>query len=92
MTEAAIHWKRAEAGMAGGRAEEALADFAASAEIYELEGARPNLARVLRGSGAALRAVGRREDGDALLRRSLDVMEALGLAREADEVRSELAA
>jgi tetratricopeptide (TPR) repeat protein len=90
LSEAAIHWKRAESAMALGRPEDAQADFAAAAAIYETEEALPNLARVLRGWGLALRDGGRTDEARDILERSLAVMDALGLSREASEVRAQL--
>jgi tetratricopeptide (TPR) repeat protein len=90
LSEAAIHWKRAESAMALGRPEDAGADFAAAAAIYETEEALPNLARVLRGWGLALRDGGRTDEARDILERSLAVMDALGLSREASEVRAQL--
>jgi hypothetical protein len=89
--EAGILGKRGEALAVRGQLEAALADFAASAAILEAEDARPNLARVLRSWGMALRTAGRGGEGEPLLRRSLALFEELGLAREAGEVRTILA-
>lgn len=92
MSEAAVLWKRAEAAVQRGDPLSALVDFEAAGDIYATEGARPNLARLQRSWGEALRQAGRRGDGDARLRRSLVSMEALGLDREAQDVRSTLEA
>jgi tetratricopeptide (TPR) repeat protein len=89
--EGAVLWKRAE--VAAGRGDPAaIADYEAAAAIYEAEEARPNLARVLRGWARALRAAGRDAEADTQARRALEVMDALGLVREAEEVRATLAA
>jgi tetratricopeptide (TPR) repeat protein len=88
--EASILWKRAQAAASRGRWEEADADFAASAELLERNDARPNLARVLRGWGEALRAAGRESEAEEKLRSALGRLEAMGLARESGEVRAEL--
>lgn len=88
--EAGILWKRAEARTRRGEWDEALADFAASAAILEAEGARPNLARVLRGWGETLRAAGRAAEGDEKLRRALALFEEMGIASDADAVRATL--
>jgi hypothetical protein len=64
--------------------------MAASAAILEEQGARPNLARVLRGWGETLRSAGRSAEGDDRLRRSLRLFEDMGMEREAGEVRDEL--
>jgi tetratricopeptide (TPR) repeat protein len=87
---AAVHWKRAEVAVRQERWDAALEDMAASAAILEEQGARPNLARVLRGWGETLRSAGRFTDGDEQLRRSLLLFEEMGLEREASEVRDEL--
>ncbi len=88
--EAGILWKRAEAMVQRGRPESSLQDYAASVTIFEKLGARPNLARVLRGWGEALRASGRRDEGDEALRRSLALFEEMGIMPEADAVRAML--
>jgi len=88
--EAGIRGKRGEALAARGEIDAALEDFAASAEILEGQGARPNLARVLRGWGMTLRLAGREDEADPILRRSLALFEELGLDREATEVRTML--
>jgi tetratricopeptide (TPR) repeat protein len=91
MGEAAILGKRGEAAARRERWDAAVRDLEASARIYEEQGARPNLARVLRGWGRALRAAGRAEDGDEKLRRALALFEEMGLERETAEVREVLA-
>lgn len=88
--EARILWKRAEASAE--RADDAArTDFAASAAIFEEFGARPQLARVLRGWGDALRAAGRTAEGDATLHRALALFEEMGIKPEAAAVRETLA-
>jgi tetratricopeptide (TPR) repeat protein len=89
--EAGIRGKRGEALAARGEYAAALEDFAASAEILEGQGARPNLARVLRGWGMTLRLAGRGDEAEPILRRSLALFEELALEREAAEVRTILA-
>lgn len=89
--EAGILWKRAEASVRLGEIEAALADFAASAAILEGFGARPRLARVLRGWGEALGAVGRTAESSATLDRALRLFDELGIVAEADAVRAMLA-
>ncbi|KRT63791.1 MAG: hypothetical protein XU10_C0007G0051 [Chloroflexi bacterium CSP1-4] len=89
--EAGILWKRAEAASKHGDGEAALADFQASAAIVEEFGARPDLARILRGWGETLRASARGAEGDEKLRRSLALFEELGIDAEADAVRATLA-
>jgi tetratricopeptide (TPR) repeat protein len=89
--EAGILGKRAELAAARGDVDGAVTDFAAAAEIYEQQGARPALARVLRAWGEALRAAGRHDESAAILRRSLTLLEALDLGPEAGAVRTMLA-
>jgi tetratricopeptide (TPR) repeat protein len=89
--EAAVLWKRAEVEAERGEPA-SFADFEAAAAIYEAEYARPNLARVLRGWGDALRQAGGLAEAREPLQRSLGLMESLGLLREAEEVRLALAA
>lgn len=81
--EAGILWKRAEASAQRGDRAAALADFEASAASLEEFEARPQLARVLRGWGEALRAAGRAAEGDATLRRALALFEAMDIDAEA---------
>ena len=89
--EAGILQKRAEASAQRGDHGDAIADFAASAAILEEFGARPQLARVLHGWGATLRAAGREAEGDATLQRALALFEEMGIALEAEAVRALLA-
>jgi tetratricopeptide (TPR) repeat protein len=89
--EAGILQKRAEASARRGDREAALADFAASAAILEEFGARPQLARVLRGWGETLREGGRRAESDMALHRALALFEEMGIAPEAEAVRAILA-
>ena len=88
--EAGILWKRAEATARRGEAAAALPDFAASSAILEELGARPDLARVLRGWGETLRAAGRPAEGEEALRRALALFEAMGIDAEAEAVRAAL--
>ena len=88
--EAGILWKRAESSVRHGDPAVALADFAASSAILEEFGARPDLARVLRAWGEALRATGRAAEGDDALRRALALFEAMGIDAEAQAVRAAL--
>ncbi len=90
--EAGILYKRGQAAVSHGDFAAALPDFAAAAAILDAEGMRPNLARLLREWGLALRAAGDPGDGDATLRRALALFDELGLAPEAIAVRLELAA
>jgi len=91
MGEANILAKRAQTTARRGDPEAALVDFAAAAAVFEAEGARPTLARVLHGWGEALRAAGRDAEADATLRRALGLFEELGIAGEAGVVRTLLA-
>jgi tetratricopeptide (TPR) repeat protein len=88
--EGGILWKRGEAASRRGDWEAALADFAGAAAIFEAEGARPNLARLLRTWGETLRAAGRGSEGDAALRRALALFEEMGIETEASAVREAL--
>jgi tetratricopeptide (TPR) repeat protein len=90
--ESGILLKRAEALARTQAWDAAVADFAASAAIAEELGVRPSLARVYRGWGEALRAMGRAAEGDEKLRAALALFEELSIEREAGEVREELAA
>lgn len=89
--EAGILGKRAESEAARGAYEPAIADFTASAAAFEAQGMRPALARVLRSLGETYRAAGRPAEAEAALRRSLALLEELGLDAEAAEVRTALA-
>jgi tetratricopeptide (TPR) repeat protein len=89
--EAGILWKRAQADVTHGETDRALAGFGASAAIAEDLGARPQLARVLRDWGDALRAAGKLDEGDVTLRRALNLFDEMGITSEADAVRAALA-
>lgn len=88
--EAGILIKRGEASAKRGDLEAALRDFETGTSMFEAEGARPGLARGLREWGDALRAAGRVEEAEPILRRAVALMEELGLDREAGEVRTAL--
>lgn len=88
--QAGILGKRAQALASLGDWGAALPNFEAAAAIWDEEGARPHLARVLRGWGNALRAAGRAEEGDEKLRRALALFEEMGIEAEAGEVRQTL--
>jgi tetratricopeptide (TPR) repeat protein len=88
--EAGILAKRAEAAARRGQLDDAAADYAASAAILVAEGLRPAHARVLAAWGQALRAGGRTEDAEPILRQALELFEELGIQREAAEVRTTL--
>jgi tetratricopeptide (TPR) repeat protein len=89
--EAGILGKRGEAAATRGDVEAASADFAASVALLDAEGARPSLARTLRSWGEALRNEGRADEAEPLLRRSLALLEELGIEAEAGAVRATLA-
>ena len=55
-------------------------------------GGRPPLARVLRDWGLALRRLGRTDEGNAKLSRSIDLFREMGIANEADEAQVALTA
>ncbi|MBI2780965.1 MAG: tetratricopeptide repeat protein [Chloroflexi bacterium] len=88
--EAGILGKRGESAAARGEFDSAVTDFAGSAAIFEAQGARPALARVLRGWGEALRAAGRMDEATPILQRSLALFETLDLKTEAAAVRAVL--
>lgn len=88
--ESGILWKRAEARAATGEHAEACADYAASAAILDDLGARPQLARVLRGWGESLRAAGEEARGTEKLRRALALFEEMDIRPEAAAVRAAL--
>ena len=88
--EAGILWKRAQAEVARGETDRALAGFAASAAIAEELGARPHLARVLRDWGDALRATGGASEAEPILRRAVTLFDEMGISAEADAVRASL--
>ena len=89
--EAGILAKRAEALAHRGEIDAAARDWQVSTQLYESEGARPNLARTLRDWGEALRGAGRVDDAAQTLGRSLALFDEMGLDREAGEIRTELA-
>jgi tetratricopeptide (TPR) repeat protein len=88
---AGILGKRAEAAVARGNEEPAFADFAAATTIFEEQGARPSLARMLQSWGDALHRAGRDAEARRLLDRALSLFDELGLAREAGALRTSLA-
>jgi len=90
IAEAGIHWKRGEARARASDPVGAEADLEAAVAIFESEGARPNLARVLSRLGEVLRSAGRPADGEVPLRRALALFEEMGLDREAEAVRLSL--
>jgi tetratricopeptide (TPR) repeat protein len=87
---AGILWKRAESATLREDEAAAVSDFAGSAAILEEEGARPNLARVLRAWGDALVRFGRTSEAEERLRRALALFEELDIKTEAAEVRATL--
>lgn len=88
--EGQILWKQGEAAVARGDVTAAVGHLRAAAEVFDELGARPYLARVLRSLGDALRGAGRREEGEAELRRALELFEAMGIEREAALTRTAL--
>jgi tetratricopeptide (TPR) repeat protein len=93
-SEAAIIWKRAEyeAKREHPDADKMTADFASAVDLFEVMEAKPYVARTLRDWGEALRNIDRRAEGDEKLTGAVDLFDAMGIKREADEVRAELAA
>lgn len=88
--EAGIFAKRGEARLRSGDAVAAIEDMEAGIAIFESEGARPTVARLLQAVALAYRAVGRLDDATAALRRSLALFEEMGLDDEAKVVRLSL--
>jgi tetratricopeptide (TPR) repeat protein len=88
--EAGILGKRAEAAASRSEFDSALADYAATAAIFEAQGARPSLARVLQGWGETLRRAGRDAEATATLERAAALFDELGLTREAGAVRTSI--
>jgi tetratricopeptide (TPR) repeat protein len=91
--EATVLWRRGETEgkRPDGDQAQMLADFAAASAIFQEMGARPFEARVLRDWGYALRSIGRLDEGNAKLRAALGILDELGIEREAEEVRAQLA-
>jgi tetratricopeptide (TPR) repeat protein len=89
--QAGILWKRAQARARQQRFDEAWPDFEASAAVWEEEGARPTLARVLASWGQALRTAGREDQGVSRLRRALELFDELGITSDAQAARLALA-
>ena len=93
--EANVLWKRAEteAKKAAGSGDEArsLEDFQKAADLFEDMGGRPYQARVLHGWGRALRAMGKTDEAAEKLREALQLFDDMGIKRDGDEVRLELA-
>lgn len=94
--EATIIWKRAEteANQPVGQRDEAkmLSDFAAAERAFKDISARPFVARLDRDWARELQALGRTDEGRAKLIEARDLMAALGIKREADELTAELSA
>ncbi len=89
MGEAGILAKRAEATAARGDLDAAKADVDAATAIYEAEGTRPLLARVLFMWGSFLRRAGRTDDAKVALDRAESLFTEVGLDGEAAKVRTE---
>lgn len=68
-----------------------LSDYATAAAEFEQMGGRPFVARVLHGWGRALRTIGRTQEADEKLRQALKLFDEMGIKRDGDEVRLELA-
>jgi tetratricopeptide (TPR) repeat protein len=94
--EATIVWRRAEteAIKAAADRDEAhmLEDFATAERSFAEMGARPFVARLDRDWGHALLALGRRDEGRAKLTQARDLLAALEIKREAEELTAELSA
>lgn len=86
--EANVIWKRAEteATRPDGDADQMLADFASAASSFERMEAPPFQARVLRGWGDALLAMGRAEEAEARRSEARALFEEIGLDREAADL------
>ena len=91
-SEAAIIWKRAEYEAGRSDSMPALTDFADAAARFEEMEAKPFTARTLRAWGEELLKLGRTDEGNDKLRRSIALFDEMGIKREADEVRAELVA
>ncbi len=99
-SEANVIWKRAEVaskrtalGMPVSEADrqQMLDDYASAAAAFERMEGRPYTARTLRGWGETLRSLGRADEGDEKLRQAVALFDEMGIVREANEVRAELA-
>lgn len=92
--EATVYWKRAETEAGKPRdeidAEQMLADFEKAVHEFEAMDGKPDLARVLRDWGNALRRLGRHDEGDEKLRRAIALFDSMGIKREASEARADL--
>lgn len=89
MGEAGIRAKRGESLAARGDLDAAKADVDVALEIYESEGARPLVARVLLMWGGALRRAGKLAEAATALDRAEALFTEIGLDREAAKVRTE---
>ena len=67
-----------------------LADFERAETEFEDMGGKPYQARVLRDWGNALKSLGQHNRGDEKLRQAIELFEAMGIKREANEARVEL--
>ena len=91
VAEAGILAKRAEAAVARGDLDAARPDAEAAIAIGVDLGLRPQVARIERAWGEALRAAGETAEAETHLRRAAALFEELGLEPEASAVRTELA-
>jgi tetratricopeptide (TPR) repeat protein len=89
MGQAGILVKRGEARASAGDFDAAAADIDAAIAIYEDEGARPLIARVLFMWGSLLRRAGRTDDAAGPLERAERLFTEVGLDGEASKVRTE---
>ncbi|HET7180981.1 MAG TPA: hypothetical protein VFI15_01980 [Candidatus Limnocylindrales bacterium] len=87
--EAGILTKRAEATASRGDLDAAKGDVDAALAIYDAEGARPLLARVLLMWGGFLRRAGRLDEAGVALDRAEALFTEIGLDGEAAKVRTE---
>jgi tetratricopeptide (TPR) repeat protein len=88
---AGILAKRAEASVIRGDVNAARPDAEAAIELMTELGLRPQLARLERAWGEALRDAGRRTEGEQHLQRAASLFGELGLAAEENAARTELA-
>jgi tetratricopeptide (TPR) repeat protein len=89
--EAGILAKRAEAAVIRGDVNAARPDAEAAIELMTDLGLRPQLARLERAWGEALRGAGLRTEGEQHLQGAASLFGELGLAAEENAVRAELA-
>jgi hypothetical protein len=90
--QAAILWLRAGAGRvtAGSDPVGFLGDYASAEQLFAEMGARPYRARVLRDWGHALNELGRGEEGREKVGQAVNLLDDMGLDREAEMLKAEL--